>query len=88
MCLVNVKFDEWNAYTNIYLLTKGFGIVFNFVFVVTAFINSFVRFTEFLNEVIERRDSYNLDHDANFVQLEIRSGLIRSVHDCGWTLHL
>ena len=50
---------------------------------VTAFINSFVRLTEFLNEVIERRDSYNLDHDANFVQLEIRSGLIRSVHDCG-----
>ena len=40
-------------------------------------------FTEFLNEVIERRDSYNLDHDANFVQLEIRSGLIRSVLDCG-----
>ena len=81
MCLINVKFDEWNAYINVYLLNKGFGIVFNFVFVVTEF-------TEFLNEVIERRDSYNLDHDANFVQLEIRSGLIRSVLDCGWTLHL
>ena len=65
MCLINVKFDELNAYTNIYLLTKGFGIVFNFVFVVTAFINSFASFTEFLNEVIERRESYNLDHDAN-----------------------
>ena len=49
----------------------------------TAFINPFARFTEFLNEVIERRESYNLDHDVNFVQLEIRSGLIRSVFDCG-----
>ena len=49
----------------------------------TAFINPFARFTEFLNEVIERRDSYNFDHDVNFVQLEIRSGLIRFVLDCG-----
>ena len=49
----------------------------------TAFINPFARFPKFVNEVIKGRDSYNLDHDANFVRFEIGLELILSVLECG-----
>ena len=50
---------------------------------VTAFINLFARLSKLVNEVIKVRDSYNLDHDANFVRFEIGLELIPSVLDCG-----